>query len=119
MIGCLADYRAGRQNRQNWLQGRLAGLTCNLPEQLHDLMLTGPSAGATECGPVTRRDMLELLPTATVRSVLAVRPVSMFLFMVACKFLCMFVCTFLLMCMSVLMFVFVLVFMLVFMLMLD
>ena len=75
-IGCLVDFRAGRQNRQNWLQGKLAGLTCNLPEQLHDLMLTGPSAGAVEGGPVTRRDILELLPAATVRSVLAVQSVS-------------------------------------------
>ena len=58
------------------MQGRLAGLACNLPEQLHDLMLTGPCAGGTECGPVTRRDMIELFPAATVRSVLAVEPVS-------------------------------------------
>ena len=76
VIDYWADYRAGRQNRQNWLQGRLAGLTSNLPEQLHDLTLTGPCDGGTDCGPVTRRDLMELLPAATVRSVLAVKPLS-------------------------------------------
>lgn len=74
-MGCLADYRAGRQHRQKWLQKRLAVLTCNLPEQLQDLMLIGPCAGGTDCGPVTRRDMMELLPAAIVRSVIPVVPV--------------------------------------------
>ena len=75
-MGCLADYRAARQHRQKWLQKRLAGLTCNLPEQLQDLMLTGPCAGGTDLGPVTRRDMMELLPAATVRLVIPAVPVS-------------------------------------------
>lgn len=62
MVGC----RAGRQN---WLQGQLAELPCNLPEQLQALMLTGAAADGQEHGSVTRRAMLKLLPSATVRMV--------------------------------------------------
>lgn len=62
----MVDRRAGRQN---WLQGRLAELPCNLPEQLQALMLNGAGADGQDHGPVTRRAMLELLPSATVRMV--------------------------------------------------
>ena len=76
VIGGFADSRAERQNRKAWLQDRLAGLTHNLPEQLQGLMLTGPCEGATAHGPVTRRDLMELMPGATVRLVPAASPQS-------------------------------------------
>ncbi|KAL3146802.1 hypothetical protein ABBQ38_014781 [Trebouxia sp. C0009 RCD-2024] len=59
--------KGDRAGRQNWLQGRLAELPCNLPEQLQALMLNGAGADGQDHGPVTRRAMLELLPSATVR----------------------------------------------------
>ena len=60
-----------RVERRGQLQRTVAGLACNLPEQLRDLTLIQPRAEAHVIGPVTRRVMLELLPQATTAAVFA------------------------------------------------
>ncbi|KAL0040998.1 hypothetical protein WJX77_001679 [Trebouxia sp. C0004] len=63
---------ADREELRHWLETTAAGLPCNLPEQLqhltHAASSSPPSHGGKEQGPVTRRDMLALLPPHIVNT---------------------------------------------------
>ncbi|DBB18625.1 TPA: Baculoviral IAP repeat-containing protein 6 [Trebouxia sp. C0006] len=57
-----------REELRHWLETTAAGLPCNLPQQLQHLTHAASSSAhaGKEQGPVTRRDMLALLPARTV-----------------------------------------------------
>ncbi len=69
----LLDCACCREELRCWLEATAAGLPCNLPEQLQHLTHAASSSssapGGKEQGPVTRRDMLALLPARTVSKV--------------------------------------------------
>ena len=69
----LLDCTCCREELRHWLETTAAGLPCNLPQQLQQLTHAASSSssadGGKEQGPVTRRDMLALLPVCTVNKV--------------------------------------------------
>lgn len=60
-----------RDELRQWLEGTFAELPCNLPDQLQCLVPTASTSAAEACqrGPITRRDMLELLSPGAVKAV--------------------------------------------------
>lgn len=69
----LLDCARCREELRHWLETTAAGLPCNLPQQLQHLTHAASSSSSAhagkEQGPVTRRDMLALLPARTVNKV--------------------------------------------------
>jgi len=69
-----------REELRHWLEATAAGLPCNLPEQLQHLTHAASSSPSShsgkEQGPVTRLDMLALLPRRTVSKVSNVKMLS-------------------------------------------